>query len=430
MKDDRARFVRRCQPENSCALHTCFFAGMHGPSAMQSVPGVLLNFLISRLIKMTFSRKEKKDYLRTTFAFAAVCLVAGSLIWLGNRNDAISEGERLKAGVLTAHQVKAAFQGVGGRILLRPHEESDRIAAGDVIMTLDPTDTDISIRESKASIASLDAQIAELEGSIELALRTADANEAATWRQIEEAEAARRTQSATTEKTKLDYERAVRLHPSGAVSKAALDEAKAAYDAGRASLRAAERAISALAVGADEAAIQKLKKTGRADGMRLSAIENARFEAQNVRNTLANLKASREAAAARLDALLVDKERLTLKSPQSGKILELLFEPGEIVAAGTPVVLLETDRRYVEIYVGENDASRYAPGSSVELAAPAIGSTFEGRVRFCEAAPDFAELRMVRERGQANLTLFKVRIDVPSDVPGLLTGMTVEVRNE
>ena len=68
--------------------------------------------------------------------------------------------------------------------------------------------------------------------------------------------------------------------------------------------------------------------------------------------------------------------------------------------------------------------------ASVELAAPAIGSTFEGRVRFCEAAPDFAELRMVRERGQANLTLFKVRIDVPSDVPGLLTGMTVEVRNE
>ena len=37
---------------------------------------------------------------------------------------------------------------------------------------------------------------------------------------------------------------------------------------------------------------------------------------------------------------------------------------------------------------------------------------------------------MVRECGQADLTLFRVRIDVPADVEGLLTGMTVEVQNE
>ena len=41
--------------------------------------------------------------------------------------------------------------------------------------------------------------------------------------------------------------------------------------------------------------------------------------------------------------------------------------------------------------------------------------------------PDFASLRMVRERGQADLTLFRVRIDVPP-AEGLLPGMTLEVR--
>ena len=94
------------------------------------------------------------------------------------------------------------------------------------------------------------------------------------------------------------------------------------------------------------------------------------------------------------------------------------------------MALLETDRRYVEIYVSEADAARYAPGAEVPLYAPAIGRDFEGKVRFCEAAPEFAELRMVRERGQADLTLLRVRIDVPADVEGLLTGMTVEVQNE
>lgn len=263
-----------------------------------------------------------------------------------------------------------------------------------------------------------------------MTLRTADTTELETWRRIEEAEAVRRTTAADWENARLVYERAKRLRPSGAVSEADYDAAKSAFDAKRAALRASERSVLALAVGADDQALSRLRMTGSADGMRLSSVENARFNAENQRNALANLRASRDAAAARLDDLKVDRDRLTLEAPQSGKILELLFEEGEIVGAGVPVALIETDRRYVEIYVSEADAGRYAPGAEIPLHAPAIGRDFAGTVRFCEAAPEFAELRMVRERGQADLTLFRVRIDVPADVEGLLTGMTVEVKNE
>lgn len=379
---------------------------------------------------MATTLKEKRDYLRTAAGFTAVALVAAGLIWLGNRSDAITEAERLKAGILTAHQVKTAFEGVGGRIVARPREESDRVAAGDLIMALDPTDVEIAIREAEAQIRSYDAQIAELEGTIELTLRTADTTELETWRRIEEAEAVRRTTAADLENSRLVYERAKRLRPSGAVSEADYDAAKSAYEAKRSALLGAERSVRALAVGADEKALAKLRKTGSAEGMRLSAVENARFNAANLRNTLQNLRALREAALVKLDDLKVDRDRLTLEAPQSGKILELLFEEGEIVGAGVPVALIETDRRYVEIYVSEADAGRYAPGAEIPLHAPAIGRDFAGTVRFCEAAPEFAELRMVRERGQADLTLFRVRIDVPADVEGLLTGMTVEVKNE
>ena len=168
------------------------------------------------------------------------------------------------------------------------------------------------------------------------------------------------------------------------------DAAKSAFDAKRAALLGAERSVRALAVGADEEALAKLRKTGSAEGMRLSTVENARFNAANLRNTLQNLRALREAALVKLDDLKVDRDRLTLEAPQSGKILELLFEEGEIVGAGVPVALLETDRRYVEIYVSETDAGRYASGADVSLHAPAIGRDFSGTVRFCEAVPEFA----------------------------------------
>ena len=168
---------------------------------------------------MATTLKEKRDYLRTAAGFTAVALVAAGLIWLGNRNDAITEAERLKSGILTAHQVKTAFEGVGGRIVARPREESDRVAKGDLLMALDPTDVEIAIREAEAQIRSYDAQIAELEGTIELMLRTADTTELETWRRIEEAEAARRTTAADWENARLVFERAKRLRPSGASRK-------------------------------------------------------------------------------------------------------------------------------------------------------------------------------------------------------------------
>lgn len=45
------------------------------------------------------------------------------------------------------------------------------------------------------------------------------------------------------------------------------------------------------------------------------------------------------------------------------------------------------------------------------------------------AAPSFADLRMTREQGQADLTSFKMRVYTDQD-PQLLRGMTVELAND
>lgn len=106
---------------------------------------------------MTLSIKQKKDILRTAAGFAAVLAVASGLIWLGNRNDAVSEGDRLKSGILTAHQVKAAFEQVGGRLVERPAEEGIQVAAGEVLLELDSTDIDISLESTKAQLRQTEA---------------------------------------------------------------------------------------------------------------------------------------------------------------------------------------------------------------------------------------------------------------------------------
>ena len=309
---------------------------------------------------MTLSIKQKKDILRTAAGFAAVLAVASGLIWLGNRNDAVSEGDRLKSGILTAHQVKAAFEQVGGRLVERPAEEGIQVAAGEVLLELDSTDIDISIESTKAQLRQTEAQMKLTQQGVDLALSSA------------------------------------------------------------------ERSVDVLAVGATKADRAKLVKTGSAEGMRLDEIVNARQAAENSRTSLEVLAAGRAQLESALKQLEVNRGRLTLHAHENAKVLDVLFEKGELIAPSTPAVLLETDRLYVDIYVSEAKLGSLREGATVRCHSPALDKDVDGVVRLVDAAPDFADLKMVRERGQADLKLFKVRIDVPR-TEGLLTGMTLDV---
>ncbi|WP_410099790.1 HlyD family secretion protein, partial [Sutterella wadsworthensis] len=345
----------------------------------------------------------------------------------GNRNDAVTNAESLKAGILTAHQVKAAFETVSGRLVDRPIEEGMTVEAGAKLLAIDGTDIGLSIRQTEALIHQADAQIAAEEEGIRLALAEANTEEQTLWRQIEASEAARKSASAEWLRAEADWKRAQRLLPQGAMAQSDFDALKAAAASAREGLSSAERAVDAACVGARAEDRQKLSRTGSAEGMRLDAVVNARQAAENRRISLESLKAGREASAAALEQLKVNQSRLTLKAPKKAKVLEVLYEKGELVSPNAPAVLLESERLYFDIYVAENKVKGFQEGAKVTCWSPALNQDVRGTVLSVTAAPDFADLKMVRERGQADLTLFKVRINV-EPAEGLLTGMTLEVK--
>lgn len=369
---------------------------------------------------MNLSKKQLRDITRTALGFTGVLCAAAALIWLGNRNDAVTNAESLKAGILTAHQVKAAFETVSGRLVDRPIEEGMTVEAGAKLLAIDGTDIGLSIRQTEAQIA------AEEEG-IRLALAEANTEEQTLWRQIEASEAARKSASAEWHRAEADWKRAQRLLPQGAMAQSDFDALKAAAASAREGLSSAERAVDAACVGARAEDRQKLSRTGSAEGMRLDAVVNARQAAENRRISLESLKAGREASAAALEQLKVNQSRLTLKASEKAKVLEVLYEKGELVSPNAPAVLLESERLYFDIYVAENKVTGFQEGAKVTCWSPALNQNVRGTVLSVTAAPDFADLKMVRERGQADLTLFKVRINV-EPAEGLLTGMTLEVK--
>ena len=138
------------------------------------------------------------------------------------------------------------------------------------------------------------------------------------------------------------------------------------------------------------------------------------------------LEAEGEQLKQALAALEVEKSRLTIKAPEDGKILKVMYQVGEIVPAGSPAVLLESNRQYYEIYVSEKDAAKFAEGKTVK-GETAAGKTVTGTVRVLHEAPAFADLRGTRERGQADLKSLVARIYVTPQ-PGVIPGMSIGVK--
>ena len=128
----------------------------------------------------------------------------------------------------------------------------------------------------------------------------------------------------------------------------------------------------------------------------------------------------------RLQQLEVQKDRLTLRAPEDGKVLKLLAKQGEIVQADTPVILLESKRQYYDIYVSEKQAVHLHEGQALAGVAVSDGQPIAGTIRFITQAPGVADLKETREKGQADLTAFQIRIYTD---PGqaVRPGQTIEV---
>ncbi len=380
-------------------------------------------------LKNNVDQVVSKPVFRTVMFFLVVICVASLLIMLGKRSDAVTQARRLQAGVLTADEISTAFENVGGKLVKRHVNESDYVKKGQLLLELDQDDLLLSISSCKAQIDSMSAQITSQQLNIENArdkLRTA---EISAWRSIEELFAQEQSARAEFERASSEFHRYASLDKASAVSKSAYDQAKATYLKAQSSLTSLKKDLQALTLGASQAQLEKLRREHDATGMTLCAISQQRIDTENLVNTLDSLKAQRKALQAQLGTLELSLKRTKLYAPEDGKIQEVLFDEGEMIPASTPVITLETDRRYYDVYISEKAVAFYKEGMIVTGFSPALDREISGTVRFVQAASSFADLRMTREQGQADLTSFKMRIYVDGD-SDLLTGMTLEISDE
>ncbi len=235
---------------------------------------------------------------------------------------------------------------VAGFIEVMPVRRGQVVTQGDALYTLDGVNERRELEQAVASLASAEAQLADArKGEREPALRALEAS----------AEALR----ADLERFRLERERQAEMIRTGASSAQAFEEASFGQERLEAQLQAALARLQEAQLGAREDAIRALE---------------ANVEA---------VRAQTELAKWRL-------EQTQVKSPVTGVVEDVLYRPGEWVAAGRPVIVIfPPEDMLAYFFISDSELSQVRPGEAVTLIADGISEPLSATIRAISSEPEF-----------------------------------------
>lgn len=261
---------------------------------------------------------------------------------------------------------------VSGIVAELPVREGDQVAAGELILALDPSDLRLNLQQAEAALRAARADLDALANQPTPVQRLEARNNVATA----EAELAR---------LEAEVASARNLARAGAISPQELRQKEHSLAAAQRSLRLAQEHLAELERGATEHELER----ARAQVAQAQA-EMARAE-ENLR-------------------------RARITAPMAGAVLELATRLGQPVEAGQVVARLgQTDHLEVVAPVNEMDVPSIQIGQAVRVEADAVrDQTFEGTVT--AVAP--------RGSREQNVATFNVTISLANPDQRLRPGMT------
>ena len=304
--------------------------------------------------------------------------------------------DRLRvSGHVEATEVHTAAE-VGGRLLELRVAEGDRIEAGAIIARLDTEDIALQIARTRADRAAAVAQLRLLEaGSRAEDIRQARA-------QVDAADGG------------------CRSHRCRGQSRAARPRSISGVAHGQRRIRqAARRCAGASGYGKGPSA----RGAGsRAVGSRSAGAVRSRHAA------------GRDSGGARTGrgrdaqiAVLEKSERdANVISPISGIVTQKLVDAGEIIARGTPlVVITDLDHAWANLFVPEPMVPRVAIGQAATVLTDAGGPGLEGKVTFISPRAEFTP-RNVQTAEERSKLVYRIKVTVDNRAGVLKLGMPVD----
>jgi HlyD family secretion protein len=252
---------------------------------------------------------------------------------------------------------------LAGRVVSVRVREGDTVRAGDVIATLDDAQARAAVADAEARVSVAERQVPVLQAQLRQAqLGTQQANVGASGdvsaaqSQVAAANSQLAQARAAYKLAAYNEKMAKSLYATGDVSELQRNRAVSDAQQAQATLDAARQRAQA-AQGQLQSATATLSNGPMREQQ--AAAVSGQIDAQT---------SAVSAAMAQLDQARANLRDLTIRAPFTGTVLTRTAEPGEVLAAGTPVVtLLNLDKVYLRGFVPEGQIGRVKLGQPARV---------------------------------------------------------------
>lgn len=319
--------------------------------------------------------------IKVTIAIVVIAIIALAFFLAGQRTTPVAGLLKL-SGTIEATSVIVSFK-VGGRLAERMLDEGQAVQAGQLVGRLENDELKEERNSRFAEERASRAAVADLEAG-------------ARREEIAQGEAALARTVAESQKLAGDALRAEELFRREVIPLKDLEAARAARDASAAAVREAGQHL------------QLLKNGPRPDAVRQA---RARAEGASAGRALAETRLSQS----------------VLYSPLSGLVLSKHAEPGEMLAAGAPVVTVaKMDEVWLRGYIPESELGRVKLGQSAAVTVDTWpGRRFEGRVSFIASEAEFTPRNVQTEKERVKL-VYRIKITLLNPKGELKSGMPAD----
>lgn len=306
---------------------------------------------------------------------------------------------------VAAADVAARFPGRVADVLV---EEGQGVTRGEVLVRLDPSDLGEQVRQAEAALQAAQARLAQAVQARQLAADTARYQVAQARAAVEAARAQLSSARAQVEvirsqraRVEADLQRVLQLFAQGAISAQQVDAARAAAEAASAHHEAAQ--------AQERAALEQLRAAQASLHLAQAGFQQVDLRQRDVEQAQAAL---RQAEAA-LQLARLQLQHTVVRSPLGGVVVERRVDPGEVVSAGVPLlVVADTSSVRIQLAVSETQIRWVRVGQPVRITVDALpGRAFTGRVEGWSPAAD------------ARTRSFLVKVRVPNPDRSLRPGM-------
>ncbi len=374
-----------------------------------------------------------------------IVVVAAGGYFAWSRLNVVDENTLHLSGNIEFRKIDIAFK-TAGKLLELTVEEGANVKQGQLLASLDREQmTRMRLRDS-SSIDVAQSNLLQLRTAIqyqkatleaETNLRQAELRQAraklqelldgARPQEIEQSRAQLGDLKVARDQARREYDRAQKLISQEDISQSQFDQFKARFDSTSAQVQNAEQRLALILEGPRKTDIESARAAVARAEAALKITQAQSLDIQRKEEDLSARRADVERSKASVSVIDSQLDDTILVSPVDGVVLVKSADPGEVLAAGTPLLTLgEIDKPWLRGYVPQSKLGRIQLGMPVTIRSDSYpNKTYTGKISFIASEAEFTPKQIQTNEERVKL-VYRIKVDVENSHRELKLNMPVD----